>query len=276
MCWKSVPGMVTGDANDGLVNSLSVEEVSKAIRALPKGKAPGHDGIPMEFFHECIQEIAPDLHQAFTTLLNEGETSEYINKGIITLISKSNDHARFNNWRPITLLGSIYKIFAKLLTSRLQTVLPNIIRPNQTGFVEGRSILDNVFITQESLSWAEESNQELVLLLLDFEKAFDKIEWCFLFGALERLGFGSTWIRWIKALYKGVTSAVRMNGETGPDFRLARSVKQGYPLAPYLFILATNVLGHMLADPRNEVEGLSLPRGASSGIRPSPTTRLCS
>ncbi len=268
--------MVTGDANDGLVNSLSVEEVSKAIRALPKGKAPGHDGIPMEFFHECIQEIAPDLHQAFTTLLNEGETSEYINKGIITLISKSNDHARFNNWRPITLLGSIYKIFAKLLTSRLQTVLPNIIRPNQTGFVEGRSILDNVFITQESLSWAEESNQELVLLLLDFEKAFDKIEWCFLFGALERLGFGSTWIRWIKALYKGVTSAVRMNGETGPDFRLARSVKQGYPLAPYLFILATNVLGHMLADPRNEVEGLSLPRGASSGIRPSPTTRLCS
>jgi hypothetical protein len=124
--------------------------------------------------------------------------------------------------------------------------------------VEGRSILNNVFIAQESLSWAEESNQDLVLLLFDFEKAFDRIEWGFLFGALERLDFGSTWIRWIRALYKGVTSAVRMNGELGPDFR---SVRQGYPLAPYLFILATDVLGHMLADPRNEVVGLSLPRG---------------
>jgi hypothetical protein len=211
LCWQSVPSRVSVDANEGLVGSLSVEEVAKAIRALPKGKAPGHDGIPMEFFHECENEIAPDLHQAFSALLKEGETSAFINKGIITLIPKSGDHARLNNWRLITLLGSIYKILAKLLAGRLQAVLPNIIRQNQTGFVEGRSISDNVFIAQESLGWAEESNQDLVLLLLDFEKTFDRIEWGFLFGALERLGFGSTWIRWIKALYKGVTSVVRMN-----------------------------------------------------------------
>jgi len=91
-------------------------------------------------------------------LLSEGETSIYINKGVITFIPKSGDHARLNNWRPITLLRSIYKILAKVLAGRLQTVLPNIIRPNQTGFVEGRSILDNVFIAQETLSWAEENN----------------------------------------------------------------------------------------------------------------------
>jgi hypothetical protein len=253
--------MVFVDDNEGLVSSLSMDEVVKAIRALPKGKAPSHDGIPMEFFHECEQEIAPDLHQAFTTMLNEGETFEFINKGIITLIPKSGDHARLNNWHSITLLGSIYKILTKLLAGRLQLVLLNIICPNQTGFVEGRSILDNVFIAQESLNWAEESDQDLVLLLFDFEKAFNRIEWGFLFGALERLGFGSTWIRWIRALYKGVTSTVRMNGESSLDFWLARSVRQGCPLAPYLFILTTDVLGHMLADPRNEVEGLSLPRG---------------
>jgi hypothetical protein len=235
-----------------------MEEVTKAIRALPKGKAPGHDGIPMEFFHECEQEIAPDLHQAFTAMLEEGETSKFINKGTITLIPKSSDRARLNNWRSITLLGSVYKILAKLFAGRLQSTLPNTIRTNQTGFVEGRSILDNVFIAQESLSWAEESGQDLVLLLLDFEKAFDRIEWGFLFQTLRRLGFGSTWI---KALYKGATSAVKTNGESGSEFRLARSVRQGYSLAPYLFILATDVLRHMLADPKNEVEGLSLPRG---------------
>jgi len=124
-----------------------------------------------------------------------------------------------------------------------------------------RSILDNVFIAQEALSWVKESNQDLVLLLLDFEKAFDRIEWGFLFGALEKLGFRDTWIRWVKALYKGASSIVKLNGEIGPDFKLAHSVRQGCPLAPYLFILATDVLGYMLADPKNEVEGLSLPRG---------------
>jgi len=128
LCWQSVPSRVSVDANKALVCSFSVEEVAKAIRALPKGKAPGHDGIPMEFFHECEKEIAPDLHQAFTAMLNEGETSAFINKGIITLIPKSGDHARLNNWRPITLLRSIYKILAKLLTGRLQAILPNIIR----------------------------------------------------------------------------------------------------------------------------------------------------
>jgi mannosylglycoprotein endo-beta-mannosidase len=84
----------------------------------------------MEFFHECMQEIVSDLLQAFTALLEEGETSAYINKGIITLIPKSSNHARLNNWWSITLLGSIYKILSKVLAGRLQTVLPNIIRPN--------------------------------------------------------------------------------------------------------------------------------------------------
>ncbi len=69
----------------------------------------------------------------------------------------------------------------------MQTVLPHIVRPNQTGFVEGRSILNNVFMVQEALEWAKENNQDLVLLLLDFEKAFDRIEWDFLFKALKML-----------------------------------------------------------------------------------------
>jgi len=146
-------------------------------------------------------------------------------------------------------------------TRRLQVFLPNIIRPGQTSFVEGKSILDNTFLVQEAQDWAEKSNQDLVLLLLDFEKAFDRIEWSFLFEALAKLGFCPQWIRWVSSLYGSASSAIKLNGVEGSTFPLARSVKQGCPFSPYLFILATDVLGHMLDDHRFGVEGLALPRG---------------
>ncbi len=125
---------------------MTLKEILKAIHALPKGKAPGHDGIPMEFFQECANEVAPMLLKAFTAMLDTGEASASINKGLITLIPKYGDHSKLDNWRPITLLGNVYKILAKALVGRIQAFLPDIIRPNQTGFVEGKSILDNTFI----------------------------------------------------------------------------------------------------------------------------------
>jgi hypothetical protein len=155
----------------------------------------------------------------------------------------------------------LYKILAKMLARRLQVFLPNIIRPNQTGFIEGRNILDNTLLAQEAQDWAEESNQDLVLLLLDFEKAFDRIEWSFLFEALAKLDFCPQWIRWVSSLYGSASSAIKLNGVEGSTFPLARSVRQGCPLSPYLFILVTDVLGHMLDDRRFGVEGLTFPGG---------------
>jgi hypothetical protein len=228
---------------------------------MPKDKAPGCDGIPTKFFQEFMSEVSPTLLQAFSTMLRNGETSELFNKGLIILIPKSGDHARIGNWRPIILLGSLYKILAKTLAMRLQTFLPSIIRPSQTGFVEGRCILDNTFLAQEAQDWAEESNQDLVLLLLDFEKAFDRIEWSFLFEALAKLRFCSLWIRWVSSLYKSASLAIKLNGVEGSTFPLDRSVRQGCPLSPYLFILATDVLAHMLDDHRFGVKGLALPGG---------------
>jgi len=113
---------------------------------MPKGKAPGHDEIPIEFFQACASEVVPTLLKAYTAMLASGKASNYINKGLITLIPKTGDHSKLRNWRPITLLGSVYKILAKTLAGRLQAFLPGVIRPNQTGFVKGRSILDNAFI----------------------------------------------------------------------------------------------------------------------------------
>jgi hypothetical protein len=194
-------------------------------------------------------------------MLARGLTSEYINKGMITWILKSGDHSKLGNWRPITLLGNIYKILVKTLAKRIQEFLPLVIKPNQTGFVEGRSILDNNFLAEEVLVWVAKSGQDLVLLLFDFEKTFDRIQWGFLFPTLSKLGFCPTWIKWISSLYWLASSSVKVNGELKEDFQLVKLVRQGCPLAPYLFILATDVLGHMLDDPKHEIEGLHLPKG---------------
>ncbi len=93
-----------------------------------------------------MNEVTPALLLAFKAMLAWGLTSEYVNKGMITLISKSGDHSKLGNWRLITLLGSIYKILAKTLARRIQEFLPLMIRPNQISFVEGRNILDNNFL----------------------------------------------------------------------------------------------------------------------------------
>jgi hypothetical protein len=87
------------------------------------------------------------------------------------------------------------------------------------------------------------------------------IEWGFLFPTLSKLGFCRTWIQWISTFYRLASSSVKANREPGEDFKLAKSVKQGCPLAPYLFILAMDVMGHMLDDPKHEIKGLHLPKG---------------
>jgi hypothetical protein len=106
-----------------------------------------------------------------------------------------------------------------------------LVRPNQTGFMKGRSIIDNVFLAIESMDWAVETSQPMVMLL-DFEKAYDRVEWGFLEGALTKLGFDETWVRWVRALYIDPWCAVGVNGQTSEFFRLNRSIRQGYPTYP--------------------------------------------
>ena len=141
----------------------------------------------------------------------------------------------------------------------MQQHLHSWIRSSQTGFVRNRCILDNVFLAYESINWAIESEQDMVLILLDFEKAYDRINWKFLEETLAALGFSETWIAWVQNLYTDTAVSILVNGQAGEEFALQRSVRQGCPLVLYLFILAADVLGHMIEDSRYGVEGIRAP-----------------
>ena len=137
---------------------------------------------------------------------------ESLSLGLICLIPKGGDRQEIRQWRPITLLTTAYKILAKMISARVRPLLPDLIHDTQTGFVQDRSILDNVFTFSEATEWAQHSGQHLAVLLLDFEKAYDRVDWSFLEGTLERLGFPVGWIQGISALYRTASNRVIIGG----------------------------------------------------------------
>ncbi|MCO5548396.1 hypothetical protein L7F22_001853 [Adiantum nelumboides] len=111
--------------------------------------------------------------------------------GIISLIPKGGDASSLRQWRPISLMPLVYKIAARMISTRPRPFLPDLIHSSQTGFVQERSILDNVVTFYKAVEWARPSDQLTTILLLDFEKAYDRVDWDFLDGTLSRMGFSS-------------------------------------------------------------------------------------
>ena len=163
------------------------------------------------------------------------------------MIPKKNKPQQFlKNWRLISLLNCDYKIAAKAVAMRMKRVLPDIISNDQKGFLKGRSIGENVRLLNSVLSYAEQQNVPGMLLFIDFEKAFDTLEWKFLEKTLRFYNFGDSLITWIRLLYTDIRSSIQNNGWSSEFFQLNRDVRQGWPLSPYLFILCVEILGNAI------------------------------
>ena len=133
--------------------------------------------------------------------------------------------------RPISLRNTEYKIAAKAITKRLETALPLVINADQTGYTKGRRYIgENVRLIGDD-SYTAAKHLPGLAIFLDFEKAFDSIEWNFLFKALDKLNFGPDFKNWVQTFYYNITSCVTNNGYDSDFFNLERSVRQGYPLS---------------------------------------------
>ena len=164
-------------------------------------------------------------------------------RGLITLLPKKNKPRQYlKNWRPITLLNCDYKIAAKSIATRLKKVLPYLINNDQTGFLKGRFIGENIRLINSVIDYAEKQNIPGLLLFVDFEKACDTLEWTFVEKTLSFYNFGESIKSWIKLLYTDITSCIQNNGWSSDFFQLGRGVRQGCPLLPYLFILCVEIL----------------------------------
>ncbi|MCO5572023.1 hypothetical protein L7F22_025774 [Adiantum nelumboides] len=139
------------------------------------------------------------------------------------------------------MLSSVYKILVKLISSRLRPFLLDLIHTSQTGFVQDRCISDNFFCLRQAINWARTSSMPLAIVLLDFEKAYDRVDWDFLEGSLDRMGFPLAWIRGVSALYMPASSSVTIGGHAGRAFQLSRSMRQGMSIGIILISIRGEV-----------------------------------
>ena len=174
------------------------------------------------------------------------------------VVFKKGDAKNLKNWRPISLLNIDYKICSKALSLRLAKVLEFIVSPDQTCSVPGRKITSNLHALRDILDYIDRTNETVILLSLDQEKAFDRVNRVFLLNLLKRFGFGPSFIRWVSTLYNGASMRIIVNGWLTDPVPLARGVRQGDSLSPLLYILCVETLACKIKE-CSEIEGFLLP-----------------
>jgi hypothetical protein len=163
---------------------------------------------------------------------------ERLNYEVITLIPKLKEACRIQQYRPICLLNVSFKIITKILMMRMESCMSRIINKCQSTFIKGRNIMDGVMILHEIVHDVKVRKKDGVILKLDFEKAYDKISWEFLFEMLRQRGLRESWCKWMREVVSSGTLSVKVNGLMGGYFKCGKVVRQGDPLSPLLFNLA--------------------------------------
>lgn len=236
---------------------INTEECKQSLFSMKLNKTPGSDGLSVEFYQTFWNYLSEPFMNSLNESLRKCQLTDTQSHGVLSLIFKSGDETNLNNWRPITLLNVDYKIIARTLAQRLQKVISKIVSTDQNGYIKNRFIGFSIRTIQDIIDYAEESNLEGVLLFLDYQKAFDSIDWSFMNMALEKFGFGHAFMNSVKMLYKNANNSIINNGWVSNSFSISRGIRQGCPISALLYILTAEIMAENIRNNIN-IKGIKV------------------
>lgn len=239
---------------------FSCVETKNAVWGCGGGKALGPDGFTFKFIKNYWDTIGKDFISMVKRFEVDGHIPKGCNSSFISLVPKIQDPICIKDYRPISLIGCQYKVIAKILANRLGQVVHSVVSEVQTAYIKGRQIIDGPLMVNEIISWAKKKKECLFILKVDFEKAFDSLDWNFLDHTMEQMGFSEKWRKWISGCLNSAYGSVLVNGSPTKEFKIQKGLRQGDPLSPFLFIIAVEALHISLqeAKSRNIFEGIKV------------------
>lgn len=223
-------------------NPPTVSEICAAIRNMKCGKAAGNDNLPIECFKANPIAMAEILRPIYELVWTTEDFPSDWKEAIIIKIPKKGDKKICNNWRGISLLPAVFKIFNQIILDRIAEALDKNIRNTQAGFRPGRSCIDQINTVRILIEQAAEFNATMYLTFVDYEKAFDALKREFIWSALDARGIPQKLINILRHSYEGSTCRVLHDGTLSDSFETKSGVRQGCALSPLLFITVMDVI----------------------------------
>ena len=232
---------------------ISPSEAKQVLDKLKTNKAPGIDGIPIEFYKAAWEQIAADVTD--NEILSVRNLTNSQKQGYVKLIPKTNSPATINEFRPITLLCADYKWLAAILARRLSQTLPSVLTEAQRGGMKNRKAEDVLALTRDLIMFMEEKQLQGAIATLDFAKAFDRVSRGVIWKIMRKFKYPETFIATISSLYNGVQAVIDTGEKQTRPLNCLNSVRQGCPLSVPLFLICIEPLLKNRCDPRENLAG---------------------
>ena len=241
-----------------LEGKLTIKELGEALKAMKNNKTPGLDGFPAEFLKVFWNQLKFYILRALNHSYEKGIMPISLRHCVISCLPKGDKPRELlKNWRPISLLSVIYKLASAAISNRIKGPLNALISRSQTGFIPGRYIGESTRLVYDLMHLTESKKIDGMLMLIDFEKAFDSISWKFLYKTMNIFGFSDPFVKWIKLFNNEIKSSVIQCDILSEPFNISRGARQGDPIAAYEFILCAEILSLLLKN-NKDIRGINI------------------